>query len=98
MSAFKAGDRRGVRLGGYRGTKITKRIRERGYAALKAKADQHANDLAPVIAELRAVGITSLVDIAANLNERSIPTARDNKWTPTQVFRVLERIKANSRQ
>ena len=96
--ALAAAKRRGVKLGGYRGSKLTKRIRERGYAALKAKADQHANDLAPVIAELRAVGITSLVDIAANLNERSIPTARDSKWTPTQVSRVVERIKANSRQ
>jgi DNA invertase Pin-like site-specific DNA recombinase len=90
--ALGVAKRRGVKLG-YRGTKITKRIRERGYAALKAKADQHANDLAPVIAELQAAGISSLTDLAAHLNERGIPTARDSKWTPTQVSRVLERIK-----
>jgi hypothetical protein len=52
--------------------------------------DQH---FAPIIAELQAGGVTSLVGIAAALNERGIPTARGwGEWTATQVTRVLERL------
>jgi hypothetical protein len=42
--------------------------------ARSARANQVANDLAPVIAELQAAGVTSLNGIAAALDERHIPT------------------------
>jgi hypothetical protein len=39
-------------------------------------------DIAPIIAEVQAVGATSLWAIAAGLNDRGIPTARGNgTWT-----------------
>jgi hypothetical protein len=61
----------------------------------KAKAKARAADLLPVIAELRAVGITSATGIARALTERSIPTARGSKrWTTVQVQRVLARLPA----
>jgi hypothetical protein len=44
--------------------------------ARKARANRAAADLAPIIAELRAAGITSLTGIAAALEERGVPTAR----------------------
>ena len=52
-----------------------------------------AEDLAPVIAELRAAGVASLRGLAAALTARSIPTASGNgKWSAVQVGRVLERL------
>jgi hypothetical protein len=52
-----------------------------------------AADLAPIIAQLRENGITSLNGIAAALNECRVPTpARGNHWHPAQVSRVLMRL------
>src|ERR1700733_5686666 len=89
--ALAAAKRRGVKLGGYRGAKITRKIREAGSAATAAIASARAADLAPVIAELQAAGATSLRAIGVGLNERRIPTARGGDWSPTQVMRVLAR-------
>jgi hypothetical protein len=48
---------------------------------------------APVIAELRASGVTSLRGIAAALNERGIPTvAGSGRWRHGQVGRLLARL------
>jgi DNA invertase Pin-like site-specific DNA recombinase len=89
--ALAAAKRRGVKLGGYRGAKLTRKIREAGSAATAAIASARAADLAPVIAELQTAGATSLRAIAVGLNERRIPTARGRNWSPTQVMRVLAR-------
>jgi hypothetical protein len=63
--------------------------------ALRKRADQRAADLAPIIAEIRAAGVTSYNGIAAALNEREIPTPRrgNGKWSAVQVQRVLERAR-----
>jgi DNA invertase Pin-like site-specific DNA recombinase len=92
--ALAAAKRRGVKLGGYRGAKIIRKIRDAGSAATSAIASARAAeaaDLAPVIAELQAAGATSLRAIAAGSNERGIPTARSGAWNATQVMRVLAR-------
>jgi hypothetical protein len=61
--------------------------------ARKARAKLRAVELAPVITELRASGITSLKGIAAALDERRVPTARGGRhWYPMQVSRVLKRL------
>jgi hypothetical protein len=50
-------------------------------------------DLAPVVAELRAAGVTSQRGIAAVLNERGIPTpAGSGLWHGMQVGRLLKRL------
>jgi hypothetical protein len=50
-------------------------------------------DIGPTIAEIQAAGATSLRAIAAELNERSIPTARGRgEWSAVQVARVLDRL------
>jgi hypothetical protein len=49
-------------------------------------------DLAPIIAEIRASGATSLGRIAKALNECGIRTPRGSEWQPVQVKRALERI------
>jgi hypothetical protein len=61
--------------------------------ARTARANRTAAELAPVIAELRAGGITSLNGIAAAFNERRVPTPAGNgHWHPAQVARVLKRL------
>jgi hypothetical protein len=56
-------------------------------------AAQRAAEIAPIIAELRASGATTLRAIASGLNERPIPTARrSGQWSAIQVARLLQRI------
>jgi len=91
-AALAAAKRRGVKLGGYRGTTMTNAMREAASEVVTKRAQARAADLAPTIAELQAAGATSLRAIAAGLNERGIPTARGTgMWSATQVMRVLAR-------
>jgi recombinase len=70
-------------------------LQRAGLVARQTRANQKAADLAPIIAELRAAGITSLTGIAGALNERGIPTARGSSpWYHAQVRRLLARVKA----
>jgi DNA invertase Pin-like site-specific DNA recombinase len=90
-AALAAAKRRGVRLGGDRGARPTAKARAKGSAATADKAARRAADVLPVIAELQSEGAASLRAVAAGLNVRGIPTARDRRWTVTQVARVLSR-------
>ena len=56
------------------------------------KARARAADLRPILADLRASGVTSLNALATGLNDRGIGTAREGRWSATQVKRVLERL------
>ena len=61
--------------------------------ARRVRADRAVADLAPLIAELRAAGVTSLRGIAKALNKRGIPTvAGSGPWYHTQVARLLARL------
>jgi len=91
--ALQAAKRRGVKLGGDRGVKPTAKARKLAVAALQERAAAKAADIAPIIAELQAVGVTSRSGIAAALTEQAIPTPRGGgQWTATQVSRVLARL------
>jgi hypothetical protein len=72
-----------VRLGNPHGAAALRRA-GRGAAALRAaiarNADRHAQDLAPVIANIRASGATSLRAIAEELNARGMLTRRGGRW------------------
>jgi hypothetical protein len=59
-----------------------------GLETRRKAARQMAEDLKPIISELRAHGITSLCGIAASLNARGVPAARGGKWTAIQVQRL----------
>ncbi|MGI4764280.1 MAG: recombinase family protein [Janthinobacterium lividum] len=63
-------------------------------ASRRARASSRAADLAPIIAELRAEGSTTLAAVAEGLNVRGIPAARGGVWTPMQVSRVLKQALA----
>jgi len=88
-AALAAAKRRGKKLGGDRGARLSREARAAGRAALQAKAQARAADLAPTIKELQAAGCESLRAIAAGLEERGIPAARGGKWSATQVARLL---------
>jgi hypothetical protein len=91
-----AAKRRGIKPRGYRGAEITEKARRAGVGAAQARVAARAAGLAPIIRELQAAGVTSLVGIAAALNERSIPTATGRgTWHAVQVSRVLARIRAS---
>jgi len=74
-------------------TVATPQARNAGGLAGIAKADARAAALAPVIAEIRASGITSPYAIAAALTARGIPTARGHMfWMAGQVRSILGRL------
>jgi len=91
-AALAAAKRRGAKLGGNRGVTPFAKMHKASQAAIQARADARAANVAPIIAELQASGATSLRAMADGLNARKIPTARGNdEWSATQVMRVLER-------
>jgi DNA invertase Pin-like site-specific DNA recombinase len=91
--ALAAAKARGKKLGGFRGVKIDDDARLAAVASRNATADAFAKDLAPMIAELRAEGVTSLGKLAKALTTRGIPTAAGKtQWSPTGVSHVLKRI------
>lgn len=64
-------------------------------AASTAKAAQRfAENVAPVIRQIRASGVTSLCAIAAVMNTRGVRTARGGQWAATQVGAVLARTQS----
>lgn len=95
LGAPAAAKARGVKLGGRvenLGESSAKGFKA-SLVARKAKAQGRAADLAPVIAELRAEGITSLRSVAAALTAKGIPTARGAAdWSPVQVSRLLAQL------
>jgi DNA invertase Pin-like site-specific DNA recombinase len=89
-AALAAAKRRGVKLGGDRGARLTAKARAAGKAALQAQARARATDLLPTIKELQAAGCESLRAIAAALEKRGIPAARGGTWSAIQVARLLD--------
>lgn len=85
-AALQASKARGTRLGSYGADHLA--------PALRAEAVERARELAPVVAEIRAAGASSLREIAAGLSARGILTAQGKQWTAMQVKRVLERVKS----
>jgi len=59
---------------------------------VKAKAQDYAEDLRPVIGALQAEGLTSLGALAGALNERGIRTPRGGSWHKTSVGNLLDRL------
>jgi DNA invertase Pin-like site-specific DNA recombinase len=90
--ALAAAKARGVKLGNPRNLTNADAGRANGSAVRTTKAKARAADLAPIIADLQAVGATSLRQIAAGLNARGIRTPRGGEWSAVQVNRVLDQL------
>lgn len=94
-AALAAARARGTKLGNPNGAAALLRAKRGNGAAvgaLKEAADRHAADLAPVIAHLRAEGMTTLAALAGALNERQMRTPRGGQWHPSSVRNLLARI------
>jgi CheY-like chemotaxis protein len=74
--------------------------KRRGHASgeiRRQKARNRAQEIAPLIADIRAGGITHESGIARELTRRKIPTPRgSSKWTCVQVQRLLKSLAASS--
>lgn len=100
-SRKRLGGRRRVVIGMTEGGKktygqyvtISAAARVLGTEARQRNAHERAADLAPIIGELRSLGVTTMAGIANALTERGIPTARGHEsWRAVQVKRVLVRL------
>lgn len=91
--ALAAAKKRGVKLGGDRGARLTRAAQKAGRDSQVTSARDRASDLSPIIGELQKSGITSLSAIAKAFTERGVPTTRGGfTWTATQVARVISRL------
>ena len=91
-AALAAAKARGTKLGGDRGH-IASYAKVAGTLSAKARqanAEARSSDLAPILAELRAEGVTTLAALADALNDRGIPAARGGAWSPMQVSRIMK--------
>jgi len=87
-AALAVRKRQGVRLGN------RTNLAEAGKAGAAHTAEQarrFAENVAPVIRDIRTGGVASLRGIAAVLNSRGVRTARGGRWAATQVGAVLAR-------
>jgi DNA invertase Pin-like site-specific DNA recombinase len=85
---------RGVKLGNPNGAAALRRAGKGGAplrAAVARNAQAHARDLAPVLEELRAQGVTSLRGIAPALNQRGMLTRRGGRWHASSVRNLIMR-------
>lgn len=90
-AALQSAKERGVKLGGDRGNlqHVNAIGRQRGLESRQEAARRRAADLAPIIAEIRATGVTSVKGLARELNARGIPATRGGQWQTTQVQALL---------
>ena len=90
--ALQAAKARGAKLGGDRSGTLHLHS-GKGAAASRAvrmaRARKRQTDILPVIEAIKAAGITTLKDIATELNTRSIPAPRGGSWSAVQVSRVM---------
>lgn len=99
--ALAAAKARGQKLGNPRGAAALRRAGKGNadsLAAIQSNADAHAEALRPIIADLKAQGVTSLNGIAKALTEAHIKTARGGSWFPSTVRNLLDRLEAATEQ
>jgi DNA invertase Pin-like site-specific DNA recombinase len=63
-----------------------------GGASTAEAARRFAENVAPLIHQVQASGVTSLRGVAAALNARGVRSARGGRWAATQVSAVLARV------
>lgn len=85
-SALAAAKARGTRLG------TTGHVRAKEN---KNAAREFAEKLAPLIREIQSTGATTAAAIAAELNQRGVPTSKKGRWHPTSVQRLQRRLRSD---
>jgi DNA invertase Pin-like site-specific DNA recombinase len=91
-AALAAAKARGVKLGNPRLVPGNRDQACRAAAAKSAKAAARAADLRPIIAEIRAAGVSTLTGVVAALVARGVPTPSGRgAWSPASVMRLQRR-------
>ncbi len=62
----------------------------RGETLLRSR--ERAEEVAPILSEIRAAGALTLEQVANALNALGIPSARGSRWYPMQVTRIEKRL------
>ncbi len=88
VDVFAAAIRAGGLLGNWTNLAVAQAV---GTARTAEGARRFAENVAPVIGQIRASGVASLRGIAAVLNTSGVRTARGGRWAATQVGAVLAR-------
>ncbi len=89
QDGIKRAKERGVRFGNPTNLPVAQQL---GAQANQTAARARQSELAPMIAGIRAEGITSGAEIAKRLNELGKKTPRGNDWTDANIRRVLRDI------
>jgi DNA invertase Pin-like site-specific DNA recombinase len=85
---------RGVKLGGFKGYAPSDADRAAAASTKRERVEAHRARLAPVLAELRAGGATSLRRLAGELNRRGVPAPNGSTWHANTVRRVVQALPA----
>lgn len=88
-AALAAAKARGKTLGN---RKNLHEARAHSLAVRTSAADQHAENVYPIIQQIKSSGITTLRGVADALNARGIKTARGGKWEQKAVSRIIKRV------
>ena len=92
-AALAAAKARGTKLGNPKGAAhLRGRGNREAVEAITQAAQERAEQLASVISELKAEGITSANGIAKALNARKIATPRRGQWTARSVLNAMGRL------
>ncbi len=95
--ALAEAKRRGVKLGNPQGARALQRAGKGNDAAITAireRANLHADELLPVIQEIRANGASTLQQIADALNASGVSAPRGGTWHPSSVRNLMARMDA----
>ncbi|GAA0271568.1 hypothetical protein LNAOJCKE_3766 [Methylorubrum aminovorans] len=65
-----------------------------GLAVSAQRSRRRAEEVAPILSEIRAAGALTLEQVANALNALGVPSARGDRWYPMQVTRVEKRLAA----
>ncbi|MEN2787852.1 recombinase family protein [Sphingomonas qilianensis] len=93
--ALQAAKARGQRLGNPNGAAALRRAAKGNTAsidAIRSEAAGRAETMRPVIDDMRARGITSLENLAGELNAGGFITARGGQWHASTVRNMLARL------
>lgn len=95
--ALQAAKARGQRLGNPNGAAALRRSAKGNAASIdviKAGATARADQMRPVIDDMRSRGVTSLERLAGELNAGGFVTARGGRWHASSVRNLLARLAA----
>ena len=65
-----------------------------GRGEVRPRSRERAEEVAPILSEIRAAGALTLEQVANALNALGIPSARGSRWYPMQVTRIEKRLAA----